>query len=87
MATTDDIVQKLWTLSNLLRDDGINFSQYVTDLTYKLFFKLAKETQTESQLPAPYHWDTLYQHSKKDALAKHPSLDTGQMRSMQHTNR
>ena len=86
-ATTDEIVQKLWNLSNLLRDDGINFSQYVTELTYILFLKLAKETQTESQLLAPYRWDTLHQNSEKDAPAKHPLLDTRQMRSMQHTNR
>ena len=30
--TTQDIVQKLWNLCDVLRDDGINYSDYVTEL-------------------------------------------------------
>ena len=44
---TQDIVQKLWSLCNVLRDDGITYHQYVTELTYLLFLKMAKETETE----------------------------------------
>jgi type I restriction enzyme M protein len=54
--TTQDIVQKLWNLCNVLRDDGITYHQYVTELTYLLFLKMAKETGTESQLPKGYRW-------------------------------
>ncbi len=43
---TQDIVQKLWNLCNVLRDDGITYLQYVTELTYLLFLKMAKETGT-----------------------------------------
>ena len=32
--STQDIVQKLWNLCNVLRDDGITYHQYVTELTY-----------------------------------------------------
>ena len=32
--STVDIVQKLWNLCNVLRDDGITYHQYVTELTY-----------------------------------------------------
>lgn len=57
--TTQDIVQKLWNLCNVLRDDGITYHQYVTELTYLLFLKMAKETETEGQLPAGWRWDDL----------------------------
>ena len=45
--TTLDIVAKLWNLCNVLKDDGVTYHQYVTELTYLLFLKMAKETNTE----------------------------------------
>ncbi|AGK99847.1 N-6 DNA methylase [Desulfoscipio gibsoniae] len=57
--TTQEIVQKLWNLCNVLRDDGITFHQYVTELTYILFLKMMKETEQESQIPEGYRWDDL----------------------------
>ena len=54
-----DIVAKLWRLSDVLRDDGITYHQYVTELTYILFLKMAKETGTEEQIPTEYRWDVL----------------------------
>jgi type I restriction enzyme M protein len=59
MATTQDIVAKLWNLCNILRDDGVHYSHYVTELTYLLFLKMLKETGKESLLPAGYRWDDL----------------------------
>ena len=56
MPTTYDIVQKLWNLCNVLRDDGITFHEYVTELTYLLFLKMAQETGTEKQIPTGYRW-------------------------------
>ena len=35
-----EIVAKLWNLCNVLRDDGITYHQYVTELTYILFLKM-----------------------------------------------
>lgn len=57
--TTQEIVSKLWNLCNVLRDDGITYHQYVTELTYILFLKMAKETGAESQIPEMYRWDNL----------------------------
>lgn len=57
--TTQEIVSKLWNLCNVLRDDGITYHQYVTELTYILFLKMAKETGAESQIPEAYRWDRL----------------------------
>ncbi len=54
-----EIVQKLWNLCHVLRDDGITYQDYVTELTYILFLKMCKETETESQLPEEYRWDVL----------------------------
>lgn len=56
---TQEIVSKLWNLCNVLRDDGITYHQYVTELTYILFLKMAKETGSESKLPEGYKWDDL----------------------------
>jgi len=56
---THDIVAKLWNLCNVLKDDGVTYHQYVIELTYLLFLKMAKETSTENQLPDGYRWDDL----------------------------
>ena len=57
--TTQEIVSKLWNLCNVLRDDGITYHQYVTELTYILFLKMAKETGVEERIPEEYRWDEL----------------------------
>ncbi|MGM0747154.1 MAG: N-6 DNA methylase [Bacillota bacterium] len=54
-----EIVQKLWNLCNVLRDDGITYQQYVTELTYLLFLKMMKEQETEGVIPEGYRWDDL----------------------------
>ncbi len=57
---TDEIVRKLWDLCHVLRDDGITYHEYLTELTYLLFLKMAKETGTgKKQLPKGYQWDDL----------------------------
>ncbi|WP_437896420.1 N-6 DNA methylase [Sorangium sp. So ce124] len=57
--TTADIVRKLWDLCHVLRDDGITYHEYLTELTYLLFLKMAKETSKEKELPKGYRWDDL----------------------------
>ena len=48
--TTGDIVQKLWSLCHILRDDGITYNEYVTELTYLLFLKMMQEmTQPKAE--------------------------------------
>ena len=37
------IVQKLWNYCNVLRDDGMSYGDYVEQLTYLLFLKMAGE--------------------------------------------
>lgn len=56
---TQEIVGKLWNLCNVLRDDGITYHQYVTELTYILFLKMADETGTDKNIPEEYRWKEL----------------------------
>ncbi|BAL23787.1 class I SAM-dependent DNA methyltransferase [Azoarcus sp. KH32C] len=41
--SNNEIVQKLWNLCDVLRDDGINYSDYVTELVLLLFIKMEHE--------------------------------------------
>lgn len=68
-----EIVAKLWTLCNVLRDDGITYHQYVTELTYILFLKMAKETdgvdqrmKIQENIPEGYRWDDLLKIGAND---------------------
>ena len=52
--TSNDIVQKLWNYCNVLRDDGLSYGDYLEQLTFLLFLKMADE-QTRS----PFNNSTL----------------------------
>ncbi len=58
------IIQKLWNFCNVLRDDGVSYGDYVEQLTYLLFLKLADE-QTKpplnkpSTIPTGLDWESL----------------------------
>lgn len=43
MSPTSQIVQKLWNYCNVLRADGMSYGDYVEQLTYLLFLKMANE--------------------------------------------
>lgn len=51
--TTSDIVQKLWNLCNVLKDDGVNYSDYVTELVLLLFIKMEHENLESGVIQAP----------------------------------
>jgi type I restriction enzyme M protein len=68
MAVTHDIVAKLWNLCNVLKDDGVTYHQYVTELTYLLFLKMAEETEQEDKLPKGYRWKDLIEKPAPDRL-------------------
>ena len=69
------IVQKLWNYCNVLRDDGISYGDYVEQLTYLLFLKMADEQTKppfgkESVVPAGLDWESLVDKDG-DALETH----------------
>ncbi len=45
--STQELVAKLWNLCNLLRDDGVTYHEYINELTFLVFLKMAKETDAE----------------------------------------
>jgi type I restriction enzyme M protein len=58
------LVQKLWNYCNVLRDDGMSYGDYVEQLTYLLFLKMADERSRpphnqRSIIPERYAWPTL----------------------------
>ena len=62
--TTHSLVQKLWNYCNVLRDDGMSYGDYVEQLTYLLFLKMADERSQPpynqpSIVPAAYAWPML----------------------------
>src|SRR6516164_6083357 len=61
------IVQKLWNYCNILRDDGLSYGDYIEQLTYLLFLKMAHErTQPPlnqpSIIPKEYDWPSLFEY-------------------------
>lgn len=72
--TNQEIISKLWNLCNVLRDDGITYHQYVTELTYILFLKMAKETGAEGRIPVEYRWDNLCQIETSNLLLYYANL-------------
>ncbi|HRI06544.1 MAG TPA: N-6 DNA methylase [Nannocystaceae bacterium] len=66
---TRNIIGKLWSLCDVLRDDGITYHQYVTELSYLLFLKLAKETGTEGLIRKGSRWDAIVAEPALDRLA------------------
>src|SRR5438874_6074362 len=52
-----DVVQKLWGFCHVLRHDGIDYGDYIEQISYLLFLKMADERAIE--LPAETSWPTL----------------------------
>src|SRR4051812_44401028 len=63
-----DIVQKLWGFCHTLRHDGIDYGDYIEQITYLLFLKMADER--EMDLPKGCGWRTLCEKSGTD-LSNH----------------
>ena len=67
--TSATIVQRLWNYCDVLRDDGVSYGDYVEQLTFLLFLKMADEQAKlpavlrgqVAPIPAAYAWPTLLQ--------------------------
>jgi type I restriction enzyme M protein len=75
MPTSSAIVQKLWNYCNVLRDAGLSYGDYIEQLTYLLFLKMAderKQLQPDKApaIPADYDWPSLLE-LEGDALEIH----------------
>lgn len=70
-----NIVQRLWNYCNVLRDDGVSYGDYVEQLTYLVFLKMADEQtrppfNRDSIIPTDYNWQSL-REKDGDALEVH----------------
>lgn len=86
---TQALVNKVWNFCHTLRDDGVGYGDYLEQLTYLLFLKMAQEYSQppynrETNIPAEYNWESLTEkagadlesHYVKllDALGKQPGM-------------
>lgn len=74
--STTNIVQKVWGLCNVLRGDGVSYNEYISELTYLLFLKIAKETKTEKLLPKGYRWEDLSSYNGENLLGWYQEMLT-----------
>jgi len=61
---TNQIISKVWSFCNTLRDDGVGYGDYLEQLTYLLFLKMADEYakppyNRKLPIPAQYSWESL----------------------------
>jgi type I restriction enzyme M protein len=61
-----DIVNKLWGFCHTLRHDGVDYGDYIEQLTYLLFLKMSDEKEVE--IPEKYNWKNLKIRSGTDLL-------------------
>jgi type I restriction enzyme M protein len=64
MNASASLIQKLWNYCNILRDDGLSYGDYVEQLTFLLFLKMADEQSRPpfnkpSAVPKGYDWPSL----------------------------
>lgn len=70
------IAAKIWALCNVLRGDGISYNQYISELTYLLFLKIAKENGSEATLPEGYRWADLFAYQGPNLLGHYQEMLT-----------
>lgn len=78
MSNTSSIVSKVWSFCNPLRDVGVGYGDYLEQLTYLLFLKMADEYSKppynrKLNIPKKYNWESLIDE-KGDELEKHYSV-------------
>ena len=61
---TDTIISRVWSFSNILRDDGVTYGDYLEQLTYLIFLKMSDEYSKppynrDLKIPEKYNWQTL----------------------------
>ena len=60
--SASEIVNKVWNYAHVLRDDGVGYGDYVEQITYLIFLKMADERDKagqQVQVPSKYAWSKL----------------------------
>jgi len=67
--SASEIVNKVWNYAQVLRDDGVGYGDYVEQITYLIFLKMADERKNAGQkvkVPTEYAWDKLVKEDGDD---------------------
>lgn len=72
----NEISSKIWTLSHVLRDDGIVFHKYLSELTYLLFLKIADTLRADADLPQGCRWADLVAYKGKSLVGQYRKMLT-----------
>jgi len=64
MSNTSSIISKVWSFAGILRDDGVGYGDYLEQLTYLLFLKMANEFSKppynrKINIPEEFNWENL----------------------------
>lgn len=88
-SNTSSIISKVWSFCNTLRDDGVGYGDYLEQLTYLLFLKMADEYakppyNRKLNIPAAYNWQSLTALKGADLEAHYTMLlrELGQQRGI-----
>ncbi len=78
------LVQKIWSFCDTLRDDGLGYNDYLEQLTYLLFLKMADENSSKYSLPDNCNWNSLIEFKGGKLLDQYEKIlkslaDTGGM--------
>lgn len=62
--TEASIISKVWNFANVLRDDGVGYGDYLEQITYLLFLKMADEFSKppydrQTNIPEQYNWESI----------------------------
>jgi len=87
--TTNGIVQKVWNFCDTLRDDGVGYGDYLEQITYLLFLKMAWEYSQppysrDTHIPEEYNWKSLTEKSGSELEQHYVTLlrELGQKEGM-----
>lgn len=77
--TTNAIISKVWSFCNTLRDDGVSYGDYLEQLTYLLFLKMADEYskppyKRKLSIPKEYSWESLVTERGSDLETHYTKL-------------
>ncbi|MCC2606931.1 class I SAM-dependent DNA methyltransferase [Planctobacterium marinum] len=72
--STQDLINKLWNLCNLLRDDGVTYHEYLNELTYLIFLKMVEETGQDELIPEGYRWTDIENFNAATRLEEYKKL-------------
>ncbi|MCP4107294.1 MAG: SAM-dependent DNA methyltransferase [Desulfobacteraceae bacterium] len=89
MTNTSGIISKVWSFCHTLRDDGVSYGDYLEQLTYLLFLKMADEYSKPPYnrkigIPKKHNWENLKKQRGAELethyisllrdLGKHPGM-------------